>query len=202
MEDGICELDRPRQSGEPLAASIFFDFRPLWGEARLAEALRAAIAPRARSNARFLKQMSDNALVNRPPLNWRGELRATEDNSGVEGIDLKLSGSVPFVDAARIFALAAGVTATNTVVRLTEAGPPRGIPAEEVRSWCAAFEYVQLLRLREQHRRASASPRDPGDANPNVVRLDVLADLDRRILKEAMRQIRKMQQRLEVDYPG
>jgi Putative nucleotidyltransferase substrate binding domain len=30
----------------------------------------------------------------------------------------------------------------------------------------------------------------------------MLPDLDRRILKEAMRQIRKVQQRLELDYPG
>ena len=119
--------------GDPtslLAASIFFDFRALWGESRLADALRADIAARAQANSRFLKQMSDNALRNRPPLNWRGELQAAEDDSGVEGIDLKMSGSVPFVDAARIFALAAGVTATNTVERLKQAGAARGIPGD------------------------------------------------------------------------
>jgi len=45
----------------------------------------------------------------------------------------------------------------------------------------------------------SASSPSP---NPNLVALDDLADLDRRILKEAMRQVRKLQQRLELDYPG
>ena len=52
--------------GDPaslLAASIFFDFRALWGESRLADVLRADIARRARGNPRFLKQMSDNALA-------------------------------------------------------------------------------------------------------------------------------------------
>ena len=191
--------------GDPeslLAANIFFDFRALWGEARLAEALRADIAQHAHANSRFLKQMSDNALRNRPPLNWRGELQAAEDDAGVEGIDLKMNGSVPFVDAARIFALAAGITATNTVDRLVEAGAARGIPAPEIRAWCDAFEYVQLLRLREQHRRAAAGGPAAEAGNPNVVPLAMLPDLDRRILKEAMRQIRKVQQRLELDYPG
>ena len=191
--------------GDPeslLAANIFFDFRALWGEPGLADALRADIAKHAHANQRFLKQMSDNALRNRPPLNWRGELQAAEDDAGVEGIDLKMNGSVPFVDAARIFALAAGSTATNTVERLEKAGAARGIPAPEIRAWCDAFEYVQLLRLREQHRRAANGPRDGDDGNPNVVPLALLPDLDRRILKEAMRQIRKVQQRLEVDYPG
>ena len=191
--------------GDPkslLAASIFFDFRALWGKTRLADALRAGIVERARGNSRFLKQMSDNALSNRPPLNWRGELRAAEDDSGVEVIDLKMSGSVPFVDAARIFALAAGVAATNTVQRLKEAGAARGIPAAEIDAWCDAFEYVQLLRLREQHRRREQAVPCNDDVNPNIVALAMLPDLDRRILKEAMRQIRKVQQRLEVDYPG
>jgi len=189
--------------GDPdslLAASIFFDFRALWGEPQLADALRADIAAHARANSRFLKQMSDNALMNRPPLSWRGELQGGNGDARVEGIDLKMHGSVPFVDAARIFALAAEITATNTVLRLTEAGAAKGVPTAEVQAWCDAFEYVQLLRLREQHRRATAD--DRGDGNPNVVPLATLGNLDRRILKEAMRQIRKIQQRLELDYPG
>ena len=188
--------------GDPdslLAASIFFDFRALWGASRLADALRTEVSARAQANSRFLKQMSDNALRNRPPLTWFGELQAAEDDSGVEGIDLKMSGSVPFVDAARIFALAAGVSATNTVERLTQAGATRGIPGAEIRASCDAFEYVQLLRLREQHRRGVEGG---GVANANVVPLDSLPDLDRRILKEAMREIRRLQQRLELDYPG
>jgi CBS domain-containing protein len=188
--------------GDPaslLAANVFFDFRTLWGEPRLADELRVDIARRAAANVRFLKQMADNALRNRPPLNWRGELQVA-DNSGVEGIDLKMSGSVPFVDAARIFALAAGVVSTGTVERMNRAGAIKGIGTGEIQGWCDAFEYVQLLRLREQHRRVAA-----GDAvgdNPNVLPVARLSDLDRRILKEAMRQIRKVQQRLEVDYPG
>ena len=191
--------------GDPaslLAANIFFDFRALWGEPRLADALRADVAARAQANPRFLKQMSDNARENRPPLNWRGELDAVDGGSDGEAIDLKMSGSVPFVDAARIFALAAGTTATNTVDRLTEAGAARGIPEAEVRAWCDAFEFIQLLRLREQHRRLAGNARTVKGDNPNMTPLRTLSELERRILKEAMRQIRKAQQRLEVDYPG
>jgi CBS domain-containing protein len=190
--------------GDPqslLASSIFFDFRALWGEARLADLLRENVAARAKGNPRFLKQLTDNALTNRPPLRWWGELRTTEDKSGIEGIDLKLQGSVPIVDGARIYALATGTTSTNTVTRLTEAGARRGIPGAEVQAWCSAFEYIQLLRLREQHRRAAAPVPDL-DGNPNLVPLSELSDLDRRILREALRQVQSLQQRLELDYPG
>jgi CBS domain-containing protein len=188
--------------GDPeslLASAIFFDFRSLWGEERLATLLRADIAAHAEANPRFLKQMSDNALRNRPPLNWFGELSAQADAGGSAGIDLKMSGSVPFVDGARILALACGVTATNTVERIEIAGPKRGVPPDEIRAWIDAFEFVQMLRLRTQHRRGS----DGGAiGSANVVPLADLSDLDRRILKEALRQVRKLQQRLEADYPG
>ena len=191
--------------GDPdslLAANVFFDFRALWGAPQLADALRADVATRAQANPRFLKQMSDNALRNRPPLNWWGELEAAEDGSGIEGIDLKMSGSVPFVDAARIFALAGAITATNTIERLEQAVAKRGLPAAEARAFCDAFEFVQLLRLRGQHRRGASEARDRTASNPNWVPFVELSDLDRRILTEAMRQIRRIQQRLELDYPG
>jgi CBS domain-containing protein len=189
--------------GDPqslLEANIFFDFRTLWGEAGIAEALRVDIAGRAKGNPRFLKQMSDNALTVRPPLNWMGEIAAKEDDRGVAGIDLKASGTAAFVDAARILALASGVTATNTVERMQAASAAKGIAEAEVNAWADAFEYLQFLRLRTQHRRASALL--PASGNPNLVPLDDLSELDRRILKEALRQCRKLQQRLEVDYPG
>ncbi|HEX4882537.1 MAG TPA: DUF294 nucleotidyltransferase-like domain-containing protein [Casimicrobiaceae bacterium] len=186
--------------GDPqslLDASIFFDFRGLWGETGLAEALRTDIAARAKANPRFLKQMSDNALRNRPPLNWLGELAAQGD---VPSIDVKMNGTALFVDGARILALAAGVTATNTGERLMTAGVARGIPEGELRGWSGSFDYLQLVRLRTQHRRAAGAL--PPVDNPNLVPLADLTEVDRRILKEAVRQARKLQQRLELDYPG
>ena len=188
--------------GDPkslLASSIFFDFRSLWGEDGLAAALRDDVVRRAAANPRFLKQMSDNALQNRPPLNWFGGLSGAEDERGVDVVDLKMGGSVPFVDGARIFALAHGVAATNTVERLREAAANRGEADEEVRDWIDAFEFIQMLRLRTQHRRAAEAT---AAANPNVVALRDLSELDRRILVEALRQAQRLQQRLALDYPG
>jgi CBS domain-containing protein len=189
--------------GDPqslLDAQIFFDFRSLWGDASLAHRLREDIAQRARGTPRFLKQMSDNALARRPALNWFGELAAEEDAAGTSGIDLKLQGTVLFVDAARILALASGVAATSTAERLANAGAALGIAGDETRAWSGAFEYLQLVRLRTQNRRVTGVV--PASANANFVPLDDLSELDRRILKEAMRQGRRLQQRLALDYPG
>lgn len=190
------------ERGDPrslLAASIFFDFRPLWGHPAHALALRHDIARRAAANPRFLKQMSDNALSNRPPISWRGTLAPAADATGVAGIDVKRAGSMPLTDAARIFALATGVTATGTIERLQQAGPKLGITGTDLANWCEAFDYLQMLRLRTQHRRAAGEI--PPATEPNFVPLSSLSELDRRVLKEALREVGRIQQRLRVDYP-
>jgi hypothetical protein len=66
---------------------------------------------------RFLKQMALNAIAHSAPLNWLGGIDA--DDQGT--VDLKLQGTAIFVDAARLYALAHGVTATGTRERLENA---------------------------------------------------------------------------------
>ncbi len=175
MEGGVRRLDRPGRSHQPARRQHLLRLPALWGEPRLADALRADIAKRAQANSRFLKQMSDNALRNRPPLNWCGELQAAEDDAGVEGIDLKMNGSVPFVDAARIFALAAGITATNTVERLSRrprsAGfpPARSAPGATRSSTCSCCACASSIVARPP------VPHAASDSNPNVVPLAAAA---------------------------
>ena len=192
-------------AGDPkslLDANIFFDFRPLAGDTGLAAKLSEAVFPRARMNPRFRKQMADNALANRPPLNWLGRI-ATRTDADEGSLDLKRYGAMPFTDGARLLALASGVTVTRSADRLRAAGEILNIPANEIHTWIESFEFIQMLRLRHQHARLLAAERSLAVAeNPNLLRLDSLSELDLRILKEVFRQARKLQQRIELDYAG
>ena len=172
-------------------AAIFFDFRPLVGASELAERLREFVLAQVKHRPAFLRQMTANALEVRPPLGLLGDL-VVEDDKGT--IDLKTQASRPFVDAARILALSAGVPETSTAGRLRAAGPVLRMSADEVGSAVDAFHYVQILRLRNQHQ-----TRETGEA-PNRVDPDTLNALDRRILREALRQARKLQNRLALDF--
>ena len=186
--------------GDPAAvlnASIFFDFRPLFGNSALATRLRDDVIVRARRNSRFLKQMADNALRNRPP-SGIGLIESIRGERPGQ-VDLKMNGTVPFVDAARIWAYAAGLNETNTSERFTVLSESGHLPDSDVRGWIAAFEYFQLMRLRQQHRLAQGTHSVP---NPNLIELAQLSPLDRRVINEAFRQTRKLQQRLELDFPG
>ncbi len=176
-----------------LNASIFFDFRPLAGNEALAHELRAFVTRRARVTPRFLHQLALNGLQRATPLNWLGNIDTVEAG-GHDTLDIKLQGTAIFVDVARLYALAHGVEATSTRERLDAVGPLLGVPAHEAQAWVGGFDYLQLLRLHAQLDGTTV-----GD-NPNRIAVDTLNDIDRRILKETLRVLRALQQRLKLDY--
>ena len=178
-------------------ASIYFDFRALAGQESLMQPLREWVQRRAPQGPRFLRQMAENALRNPAPLNWRGALDTVHDHAH-EWLDLKLHGTMPIVDAARIYALAHGIAQTNTHLRLEAIAHALGVSTRERDGWIHAFEHLQWMRLQVQVARPTNETTTPGHAN----RVDVatLSDMERRILKEAVHAVRRLQQRLQLDY--
>ncbi|MBI5890285.1 MAG: CBS domain-containing protein [Nitrosomonadales bacterium] len=177
-----------------LNASIFFDFRALYGAQHLADDLRGWLAHVASDNSRFLHMMAENALHNRPPLGVVRDFVLGKENK----LDLKLNGITPFVDAARIFGLAAGVTQTNTIQRLRLCADKMNIHISEIDAWVDALLFIQVLRLRHHDEESAQGAGD--DALDNLIDPEKLNELDRRILKEAFRQARKLQARLALEY--
>jgi CBS domain-containing protein len=178
-----------------LNASIFFDFRTLFGSAELAEEMRRYLLNATGGNSLFLQSMARIALSVTPPL---GTLRdfITDREPGHPGkIDLKKYGSRIFVDVARIYALATGVHNTNSVQRLRIASKRLAIRDEEVNAVLEGLDFIQLLRLRHQYLEDK-----PGVQGDNLIDPNDLNELDRRVLKESFRQARKLQNRLKLDY--
>jgi len=184
--------------GDPpslLNAAIFFDFRAVCGNATPVSRLREWLTATARSNQRFLQQMAKNALGNAPPLGILRDFDVAPHGSVAASIDLKLNGAMPFVDAARILSLAAGDTHTGTVDRLRGAARAFGIGGAEAEAWIEAYLFIQALRLRRHQAQIERNQATDNFLDPNT-----LNDLDRRILKEALRQARKLQTRIRLDY--
>jgi len=180
---------------ELLHATIFFDFRPLYGDEAPVTALRQWTANQVRGNRRFLRQLAENALGHQPPLGVVRDFVLTDDGEHRHSLDLKVRGAGIFVSGARLFALASGVTETSTLKRLRAAADHGAISVDECKAWCDAYVYLQVLRMRQhQQQESQGLPLD------NFLDPDGLSELERRILKEAFRQARKLQARLALDY--
>lgn len=173
-----------------LKSSIFFDLRAIDGDSGPVERLRSQMLHKTAFNSRFRRQMAANQMNIRPPLGLFGEIR-----SGADGINIKLQGLTPFVDGARIMALAAELPATRSHERLDQAVASEVLRESDARDYHAALRYLQMLRLRTQQRAL-----DAGREDSNRIRPEELGTLDARVLKESFRQARKLQGQLAVQY--
>ncbi len=178
-----------------LNATIFFDFRPLYGRFNLAHRMRLSLLRQTRGNPLFLRMLAQNALSVSPPLGRIRDFVTGADPGHPGTIDLKKYGVRLFTDAARVFALAHQIEATNTVSRLKRASALMNFSSDDLAASLEGFNFIQLLRLRHQH-----FEQEHGRPGDNLIRPDELNEIERRILKEAFRQARKLQARLKLDY--
>lgn len=178
-----------------LKATIFFDFRHLYGVASLSDRLRTWLAEAAIGQKRFFHLLAENAKERTPPLGFFRDFIVDDDKEFPGTIDIKKSGVTLFVDAARAFALASGVTRGNTRERLIAAGDLRKWPQSEVNAWADAFSFLQSLRIRHQFELMQNGSKSNNQINPYE-----LNQLDRKFFLESLRQAGKLQKQLSMDF--
>ncbi len=176
-----------------LNATIYFDFRTLYGPEELAEALREWLMQNAPSATLFLRFMAQNAVQVEPPIGMIRDFVFDKNEEFPHTLDLKTSGARLFVDAARILALANGIGETGTAQRLRSLAEKGKLGRDDIGAVIDGFYFIQQLRLRQQQ---AMGPEDAA----NRVDPDKLNELDRLILKEAFKQARKLQGRLQMEY--
>lgn len=184
------------RAGNPQAlldATIYFDFRAIYGEESLAEDLRAWMLATVPGSPLFLRFMAENAVKVQPPLGMLRDFNFDKNEAFPHTLDLKGGGSRLFVDVARILSLANGVAETGTAERLRALAERGKLGRDDIDAVVDGFFFIQQLRLREQQAGTPAGL-------ANRIDPDALNELDRYILKEAFKQVRKLQSRLQLEY--
>lgn len=171
-----------------LEASIFFDFRKVYGDLDLAPLERLVAGSAGRPI--FLAHMARTATTWRPPLGFLRRIRAEQGQ-----VDLKRSGIGPIVAMARVYALEAGVDLRPTLERLETARSAGIVSQEGAETLAEAFRFLLRLRLDAQ-----LTALEAGEKPSNAVVLDELPTLDRSYLKESFLAIREMQDALALRY--
>jgi len=149
---------------------VFFDIRPLRGNAALIDEIRGWLAGQLKLSKLLVPLLANDTLGNLPPLTFFSGLVVAFD--GTERRDLDLVGAAlhPISDAARVFALAAGDSAIGTLDRLATAAIASPADAQVFNDAADAYRialYQQAL--------AGAPRIDPSK----------LGRLDQRLLKTA-----------------
>ncbi|MDP2747526.1 putative nucleotidyltransferase substrate binding domain-containing protein [Pseudomonas sp.] len=178
-----------------LASSIYFDLRAVWGETEGCEQLRQGLLQQVAGNSLFQRMLAENALRQRPPVGMFRDFVVARTGAEKDTLDLKVQGLTPFVDGARLLALAHGVDACNTLERLRALIQQGVIEAQDGAAYEEAYHYIQQARM-QQHQLQARN----GQAYSNRVDPDNLNHLDRRILRESFRQAQRLQSSLAVRY--
>ena len=178
-----------------LNATIFFDFRPEYGQNKLGEALRDHLTLQAPAKPFFLLHLARDCLAARPPLTIFKGFMMEKDGEYRKRLDLKTQGLTPFVNFARLMALRHGVKETNTLARLESLAEKDAIPRELYLETRDAYEFQMQLRLVNQLRMIEANQEpnnyiDPAD----------LSYLEKQTLKEAFAVIGHIQEYAKAEF--
>ena len=175
---------RARSNVALLNADIFFDFRPAFGPAELAQGLRAHVTRAAKGNGPFLAQLAWKQADETAGGGLFGRLLGGLAGAAEDGIDLKLQGTLPLVEAVRLLALWAGIEATGTLARLAALRDGGLVEPEDHDELADCFGVLIELLLRRQVADIGAG-RPPG----TVIAAAALRRQDRDRLDAALRRI-------------
>ncbi|EJO91805.1 putative nucleotidyltransferase substrate binding domain-containing protein [Ectopseudomonas hydrolytica] len=178
-----------------LGSTIYFDLRAIWGPDEGCEQLREELLGRIGNNSLFQHMMAENALRHRPPVGRFRDFVVARSGADKDTLDLKVQGLTPFVDGARLLALANHISAVGTLERLRALVAKGVIEAQDGAAYEEAYHFIQQTRMQQHQLQAR-------DEQPYSNRLDPdsLNLLDRRILRESFRQAQRLQSSLAVRY--
>jgi CBS domain-containing protein len=179
-----------------LQASIFFDMRPVAGDASLHAQLAADVRERTPSAQVFLLHLAKRAAAHEPPLGIFRGLVVERKGEHRDTLDIKWGGIGAIVELARVHALAAGVPEVGTRARLAAAAADGQLDTQRAQDLQDAFEFVSYLRLRHQAQQVRA-----GQGPDNHLAPSRLSPSEQRHLRDAFGIIRSAQTALLRSYP-
>lgn len=177
-----------------LRVAIFFDYRQVYGTLAIEEVLRPIIE-QAHEQRVFLAQLARATLRHSPEIHLFQRLFRQRRGQDPQLLDLKLRGTGPIVNLARLFILESGSIHTNTIARLRQAGGNSSLSKADAEELIAAFELLSLLRLRHQYEQYQH-----GQTLTNNISMGQLSALERRELKEALRVVQRLQENVELAF--
>lgn len=177
---------------EIMMCTIFFDFRPVYGDEVLVKELSVSIFENLDKQDIFLHFLAKNALKNPPPLSFFRNFIVEKNGEHKDSFDIKLRAMMPLADAARLLTLSKRISGTtNTFKRYQKMAEAEPQNAELYR--LAADAYEILMRQR------TLTGLSAGDSG-RYIRPDEMDKMARLQLRNAFQPIGELQDLIKVRF--
>ncbi len=169
-------------------AFILFDMRPVAGSPHLYTELWKHNRELLKSANLFQSIFAFISINHKPPLGFFRQLVVERSGQHKDELDLKLKGTGPIVNAARIWSLEAGVQEINTIDRLRGLATAGTVDVKLLADLRDGFEFLTSLRLEHQLQQAKNGTRISNYINPAA-----LSPLQKGLMKETFEAITRAQ---------
>ncbi len=180
-----------------LYSSIFFDFRGTWGDMALASQLKTYLLEAIGNWSGFLRNMTENTTHFKPPLGLFGKFIVETKGRYKDAMDIKYA-ILPIIDFARIYALHNGIPQTNTLDRLFRLYTRHALTSKEYTDLVQSYNFLMGLRFKRQ----ITTIMDEKQRPDNYIYPGNLSSLDQVMLKEILKMIEKLQQKITIEFTG
>lgn len=180
-----------------LHTSIFFDLRFAFGDRQLVTDLIRHLHEQLSGWTGFFRNMAENAVYFKPPIGLFGRFQVAKKGPNKNCIDIKMA-NMPIVDFARIHSLKNGFSDTGTQDRLYRLYEKRVLSRRAYNELDQAYSFLIQLRFREQIQRILVEKtKARNHINPKH-----LSSIERQMLKQVLKQIASVQNRLSFEFIG
>jgi CBS domain-containing protein len=192
LKDFYSGLIRDPIGNAIYTARDFFDFHVVYGDPASGSELKKIILAELKLNEAFIPVLANDTLANLPPLTFFQGAVIESDGARKQTLDIEKTALNPIVDAARVFALAAGeVSIPNTLRRLESAA--RAMPLR-----ASVFnDAADGLRIASYQHAVARFREKSEDA---IIQTSRLSRFDQRLLKSAFDSVRRLLELTSATY--
>ena len=179
-----------------LDVNIFFDFRAIYGKSHLADELRIHLNKTTDGKAVFFYNLSQEIIRFKSPVGIFGKILGEQESPDSNLVDLKKL-LMPVTGFARLYALRALVTETNTLNRLERLRNFKEMPENLIDEITEAYYILMGARLRSQ-----VDSLVKGESPSNTLDINQLTNIEQTTIRKVLSLITDLVTKVNLDFKG
>lgn len=179
-----------------LDVNIFFDFRAIYGKTHLADELRIHLNKATDGKAVFFYNLSQEIIRFKSPVGVFGKILGEQESPDSNLVDIKKL-LMPVIGFARLYALKALVTETNTLSRFESLRNSEDIPDDLTNEITEAYDILMRARFKSQ-----INSLTKGEHPSNTLDINQLTNIEQTTIRKVLSLINDLVTKVKLDFKG